>query len=162
MQLRKLLNDDDAVSPVIGVILMVAITVILAAVIATFVLGLGEQVSQTAPQASFSFDLDESAASDGDKDSWGNTKGGSQELVNITHAGGATIEAGRLGVVGPSTGLDYSQVGEDSSIVYGSTSQLSAGNEIRVWVSPGDTVRLTWTSEGGQDSATLSEFEVPE
>jgi flagellin-like protein len=30
---------DDAVSPVIGVILMVAITVILAAVIATFVFG---------------------------------------------------------------------------------------------------------------------------
>ena len=37
-------NDDDdrAVSPVIGVILMVAITVILAAVIASFVLGLGQ------------------------------------------------------------------------------------------------------------------------
>jgi len=33
-------NDDRAVSPVIGVILMVAITVILAAVIGTFVLGL--------------------------------------------------------------------------------------------------------------------------
>ncbi|WP_394349451.1 type IV pilin [Halorubrum halophilum] len=33
-------------SPVIGVILMVAITVILAAVIGTFVLGLGESVEQ--------------------------------------------------------------------------------------------------------------------
>ncbi|WP_338071862.1 type IV pilin N-terminal domain-containing protein [Halorutilus salinus] len=38
-------NDDSAVSPVIGVILMVAITVILAAVIGTFVLGLGEKRS---------------------------------------------------------------------------------------------------------------------
>ena len=37
-------RDDDAVSPVIGVILMVAITVILAAVIGTFVLGLGDNV----------------------------------------------------------------------------------------------------------------------
>ena len=36
-------GDDRAVSPVIGVILMVAITVILAAVIASFVLGLGDQ-----------------------------------------------------------------------------------------------------------------------
>jgi len=43
MDLKKLFNDDDAVSPVIGVILMVAITVILAAVIASFVLGLGDQ-----------------------------------------------------------------------------------------------------------------------
>jgi len=40
-------EGTEAVSPVIGVILMVAITVILAAVIGTFVLGLGEGVSAT-------------------------------------------------------------------------------------------------------------------
>ena len=40
-------RDDSAVSPVIGVILMVAITVILAAVIGTFVLGLGDNVQET-------------------------------------------------------------------------------------------------------------------
>ena len=40
--------DDRAVSPVIGVILMVAITVILAAVIGTFVLGLGDQIGGSA------------------------------------------------------------------------------------------------------------------
>jgi len=38
---------DDAVSPVIGVILMVAITVILAAVIAAFVFGMAGGVSKT-------------------------------------------------------------------------------------------------------------------
>lgn len=38
---RKFTKDDEAVSPVIGVILMVAITVILAAVIAAFVFGMG-------------------------------------------------------------------------------------------------------------------------
>jgi len=45
---KKLVGTDDerAVSPVIGVILMVAITVILAAVIAAFVLDMGQ--SQTA------------------------------------------------------------------------------------------------------------------
>ncbi|WP_319508418.1 type IV pilin N-terminal domain-containing protein [uncultured Methanolobus sp.] len=41
---------EDAVSPVIGVILMVAITVILAAVIAAFVFGMGPP--EQAPQAS--------------------------------------------------------------------------------------------------------------
>ncbi len=40
-------NEEDAVSPVIGVILMVAITVILAAVIAAFVFGLGGGVAKT-------------------------------------------------------------------------------------------------------------------
>jgi flagellin-like protein len=46
MELKTLFhnNDDRAVSPVIGVILMVAITVILAAVIGTFVLGLGDDI----------------------------------------------------------------------------------------------------------------------
>ena len=56
MRLKQLLADDDAVSPVIGVILMVALTVILAAIIGTFVLGLGDQVQDHAPQASFTFD----------------------------------------------------------------------------------------------------------
>lgn len=40
-------NNEDAVSPVIGVILMVAITVILAAVIAAFVFGMVGSVSST-------------------------------------------------------------------------------------------------------------------
>ena len=49
MKVSNLYNADDrAVSPVIGVILMVAITVILAAVIGTFVLGLGDQIGGSA------------------------------------------------------------------------------------------------------------------
>jgi len=40
--------DERGVSPVIGVILMVAITVILAAVIASFVLGFGDSVDTNA------------------------------------------------------------------------------------------------------------------
>ena len=40
-------KNDDAVSPVIGVILMVAITVILAAVIAAFVFGMSGNISKT-------------------------------------------------------------------------------------------------------------------
>jgi len=52
MQIKSIFTEDDAVSPVIGVILMVAITVILAAVIGAFVLGIGGSQEQ-APQASF-------------------------------------------------------------------------------------------------------------
>ncbi|MGA2918334.1 type IV pilin [Methanoregula sp.] len=40
-------KNDDGVSPVIGVILMVAITVILAAVIAAFVFGMAGNISKT-------------------------------------------------------------------------------------------------------------------
>ena len=58
MKLQSQSNAEDrAVSPVIGVILMVAITVILAAVIGTFVLGLGESVEQN-PSAGVTVDED--------------------------------------------------------------------------------------------------------
>ena len=40
-------NNESAVSPVIGVILMVAITVILVAVIAAFVFGMVGQITKT-------------------------------------------------------------------------------------------------------------------
>lgn len=49
---KSLKNDKRAVAPVIGVILMVAITVILAAVIAAFVFGMG--APPTAPELYFS------------------------------------------------------------------------------------------------------------
>ncbi|ADB57881.1 type IV pilin [Archaeoglobus profundus] len=45
-----LFKNEKGVSPVIGVILMVAITVILAAVIASFVFGMGGKLSTTPPQ----------------------------------------------------------------------------------------------------------------
>ncbi|WP_115862886.1 type IV pilin [Halorussus litoreus] len=54
MKLKELFTDDDAVSPVIGVILMVAITVILAAVIGTFVLDLGQNAASQQSSAGVS------------------------------------------------------------------------------------------------------------
>ena len=49
---KKFSKDEEAVSPVIGVILMVAITVILAAVIAAFVFGMGGNLSTAPPTVS--------------------------------------------------------------------------------------------------------------
>ena len=40
-------KNEDAVSPVVGVILMVAITVVLAAIIAAFVFGMGSSIKKT-------------------------------------------------------------------------------------------------------------------
>jgi flagellin-like protein len=49
---RKFSKDEDAVSPVIGVILMVAITVILAAVIATSVFNMSDNLGESPPTVS--------------------------------------------------------------------------------------------------------------
>jgi len=78
MELRKLFTDDDAVSPVIGVILMVAITVILAAVIGAFVLGFGGGGSSQ-PNVEW------------DTETW--EAGGSPVGVNFTHGGGDDISS---------------------------------------------------------------------
>jgi len=60
MELKKIGDEKDrAVSPVIGVILMVAITVILAAVIGAFVLDLGSNQSSNAQAG---LDVDESTS----------------------------------------------------------------------------------------------------
>ena len=72
-------DNNRGVSPVIGVILMVAITVILAAVIGTFVLGLGDSLQQ-APQAQLDAEAD------------GN------ETLEISHNGGDSIAAGDIRV----------------------------------------------------------------
>ena len=109
MKLNNLFNNDDrAVSPVIGVILMVAITVILAAVIGTFVLGLGDQLGDSAPQASFSVD------------------DVNDTNVTITKTGGATLDPTDLTLSvdgdrqGTFTGEDW-ESGESKSIEHGQT-----------------------------------------
>lgn len=74
------LSETRAVSPVIGVILMVAITVILAAVIGTFVMGLGNNVDKNA-QAGISFDQNGNSI-DVQLTSLGNVQNASDITVN--------------------------------------------------------------------------------
>ncbi len=81
----KLGRNDEAVSPVIGVILMVAITVILAAVIAAFVFGMGPQ--KQAPQSSIRAENPDVTLA----------------TVVIEHQGGADINLGDTKLVGEFT-----------------------------------------------------------
>ena len=83
--------EDRGVSPVIGVILMVAITVILAAVIGTFVLDLGSSVGQTAPQASIT--VEDSSANYNPGDS------ANEDFVDLAHDGGDQIGAENLKII---------------------------------------------------------------
>ncbi|MCO8246987.1 type IV pilin N-terminal domain-containing protein [Haladaptatus sp. AB643] len=75
------LSSSRGVSPVIGVILMVAITVILAAVIGTFVMGLGNNVDKNA-QVGVSFDQVSSNSVDVQLTQLGNVQ--SAENVSVT------------------------------------------------------------------------------
>ena len=57
MTVMKKSNKEDAVSPVIGVMLMLVVTIVIAAVVAAFASGLGGDV-ESAPAAVFDVDLD--------------------------------------------------------------------------------------------------------
>ncbi|WP_136690121.1 type IV pilin [Halorhabdus amylolytica] len=136
MNVKKLVTDDDAVSPVIGVILMVAITVILAAVIATFVLGLGEQISSTAPQASFEYDFNSSSNN-----------------LTITHTGGDTLDNSTVS-------FNYGNSSASPAIVkHWGTDSIGAGNSVVIEnVYQGDTVQVIWKSGDGDQTSILSEW----
>jgi flagellin-like protein len=133
------------VSPVIGVILMVAITVILAAVIGTFVLGLGDQVSESAPQAQFTFDQNSTD-------------------ITVTHDGGDTIPADTLNVtVGsvnePITSGSFSpgdDVSAGDSFVIGPNGGLGTSYTI----DSSDTLRVVWSSPNSDKTATIGRYEV--
>ena len=163
VQLKQFFDDDDAVSPVIGVILMVAITVILAAVIATFVLGLGEQVSQTSPNTSFSFDYEEVQSGNKD-DSWSVTAYSTNDdaILTITHSGGPNIDATQLGVAGSE--LHSSSETYDTTIQnpqYSASDEISAGDSVEYAIQNDDRISVIWENEEGTESATLQNFIAP-
>jgi flagellin-like protein len=84
-------EENRAVSPVIGVILMVAITVILAAVIGAFVLEIGDQ-QETAP--STSFETDEAVTYYSTRPDHSSAEDYALNITDVkfTHAGGDVID----------------------------------------------------------------------
>jgi len=165
---------------------MVAITVILAAVIGTFVLGLGDQVQSTSPQAQFTFDYtNSSAAEPGDS-------------LTVTHDGGDSIGAARLNAsvsgaivrtdgsgdnsfgtptntysgrwvgdlfTGSDVGAgaaDTLEGGSDWKYDSGTTFDTGAsGTDVHLDLSEA-TVGVVWTSESGDSSATLGKWDGPD
>lgn len=135
MKLKQFISDEQAVSPVIGVILMVAITVILAAVIGTFVLGLGDQVQNNAPSASFSFDYNDTG-------------------VNATHESGASFTEDNTDQ------LSLNQSSSDQSAVF--DLPVEAGDSASIdSIESGEDVRVIWVSPDGSNSATVGRSTAP-
>ncbi len=185
MEFKQLFDDDRAVSPVIGVILMVAITVILAAVIGTFVLGLGDQVQSTTPQASFGFDQTSSEEN--------GTLTGTHKAVTVTHETGDTLDESNVDISvngNPALGVDAD---EKTTDLFSGSGEISAGTSAKVelyytgndlagdigqslnengtpeWgslggnhaaLATGDTIRVVYNSPDSDSSSTLAKRDV--
>ncbi|MFT4881177.1 MAG: FlaG/FlaF family flagellin (archaellin) [Salinirussus sp.] len=115
---------------------MVAITVILAAVIATFVLGLGEQVSQTAPQANFDFEVEED--------------GSSNDILTVSHEGGETIDRADVAVtIGGATAY------EDGSVVTSEFQSNSNNFPTEIQAGSGLEIKEDTTDESGDTEVEI-------
>ncbi|SEH59832.1 flagellin N-terminal-like domain-containing protein [Halopenitus malekzadehii] len=160
--IKTLFTDDRAVSPVIGVILMVAITVILAAVIGTFVLGLGDDLQNNQPTASFNMNF--------------NANGSAPESVTISHGGGDVISSSdqvTVAVTGDKV-LNDSSDEAPSEAPFDWNEEIGAGDSETLYVYNGttndndaegywngETVTVNWQSANGDSSATLASQTAP-
>jgi len=123
-------RDDRGVSPVIGVILMVAITVILAAVIASFVLGFGDSVSENVQAGA-----DVSQTNDGNATATWISEGNAETLNVSVSNNDTTVELDGDAV----TAKDLDSVGEN----------------VRITADSEDEILLTVTATGSGGSQTV-------
>ncbi|WP_436910193.1 type IV pilin [Halosimplex marinum] len=159
MQLKQLLNDDDAVSPVIGVILMVAITVILAAVIASFVLGLGNQAQQGAPTATIGFDYEQVVEDSGQPNAG---------VLEVSHEGGDSVNYKELYIRGSGINQSYDEADDadswksDTCTNGADTDLWTACHDVAEWADSDVNLHINSTGQwnasqaSGDDSAVLS------
>ncbi len=163
MQPSTVLRDRRAVSPVIGVILMVAITVILAAVIGTFVLGIGTSTQET-PRATFEFEQVKEGPSSSNPDE-----------LEIAHVGGDTVRNDDLyvtasvqvkdagGSLSPADRQSWADLGDAGDDVVAGDSVLVEppnGPPLSLTEIEDKTFQVVWAS-GGQ-SAVLAAWSGPD
>lgn len=142
MQLKQFLGSDDdrAVSPVIGVVLMLTATVIIGGVVASFVTGMGSGL-ESAPQASFDFDYD-----------------GDDGNMTITHEGGESIAQDQLEVK-----VNGSAVNDGNLTFEPEGESVSTGSEIEVdTVNNNSTVRLVWEGSDSDKTTQLGKWVGPD
>jgi flagellin-like protein len=139
---RTLMKDERAVSPVIGVILMIAITVVIAAVVASFAYGIIGGVAK-APNAALVFE---------DADS-GKTN------VTLIHHGGDTITDAFKDLPGAGNWSDIVVKHNGADITWSgnvtpsdtSNNNFGSGEELKIKVpalASGDTLTVVYTPTG--------------
>lgn len=133
-------DENRAVSPVIGIILMVAITVILAAVIGTFAFGLFDRDTNPAPSVVFETEYDDSAGE-----------------LTIIHESGSSFE---------SANVEFKISGGDGSATVSNSwpTEVNSGNSVTLTnVGADEMVQVVWQDPREQDtSSVLFDWSGPE
>ena len=152
MQIRDLFVEDDAVSSVVSTVLMVAITIILVAVIGSFVLSMGGAVGEKVPSATLSITQANATC----------TGGGPG--ITITHQGGDVIATDQLSV----TVNDEPAMNCAGDRVWSGSGEVSAGDSAHIVqygnpssdLSSGNRLVVVWKSPSGDKSYILTQYVV--
>jgi len=139
MKIGKLNKNEEGVSPVIGVILMVAITVILAAVIAAFVFGMGGSLNEAPPTVSLT--ASSNAATSGSD-------------IIIKHSGGDLLKGSEWKVSVVAAGNNTAYVSSDSADDFTVGGQLIIENNETVATSS-NTFSTTWKYDSSAGDALV-------
>lgn len=152
-------SQDRGVSPVIAVILMVAITVILSAVIATFVLDVGSGLNESPPQATFGASQETKRVTE----AYLGESNNKEPHVTITHKGGEAVKLRNMEVL---VNGEY-VLGNPGEDIWGSNGAPTVirgfdnlGDGTAEVISAGDqTSPLIGYVPGGMESITGIEYE---
>lgn len=134
----ELLVDDDAVTPVIGIILLVAIAVILAATVGTLAFTLSDRETNPAPSVSFTYEYDEG-----------------ENNLTVIHDGGSKFDA---------VNVEFRRNGAVVTAADPWPAAVQAGDAaVLDSVDGGDEVLIVWTDPRKDDqSQIIGEWDGPE
>lgn len=138
-------DDERALSSVLGIVLMVAVTIILAAVVGVFVLGIGEQLTSESPQSTLDFSF--------------STEGANNSVI-ILHGGGDDLQPDE--VIIRSGGDDVWGGTVQREPGWGSGDSITTADQVEIEdenIDAGDQLIVIWSD--GQRSAILAEETVP-
>jgi flagellin-like protein len=188
MDVDNFSNTRRAVSPVIATILMVAVTVVIAASIGVTVLGTGSYLSDPAPQANFEFVFEKNGTDyvqpgESTPPSWGYN----MDKLTVRHVSGENIPSDRVRIETDGTDIKYinssGYLGDlgDGKYQPGYTFEqietedsFSAGDSFVVVTFPVDedqdnvaglneaSARIVYESESSDRSLTLATWEGPD
>lgn len=151
-------SDGRGVSPVIGVILMVAVATILASVVGVYAFGIGGSIEgRQPPEMSFDYDYDDT----------------NPDSLNVTFELGERVDADRLSVVVTDAGdaegrYQVTDLGvAEGPVESGASMELNATTTAEPGLDLDEAaVRIVWTSRNtnpdAQSSQTLATWQGPD
>ena len=154
MELPPFAGDDRAVPPVVGVVLMVAITVILAAVVGTVAVGFTDRFEQSTPQTSFGFEYDAGTTAGVDC-SFEVTDDSDAGTLTVAHESGEAIDGDQLYLLTDAGEAEWKADCDNSDTV-------STGDSIDVAVDADQTLRVVWKAEDGGQTKTIVRWDGPD